>query len=160
MGLDFSLYKKRKEQSWDEFFDEEHEELAYGRKSWELVRVLATGEDIDNCYGILTSESWENLMRLMDPIGDLLGDIADSYSREYAVEEDGSEFSFPELIFTKEDKELISKYEYWYYKSFNDYPMLGFDFSIGYMKSFYGAKEKVREVLKDPDYEVAMSISY
>lgn len=168
MGLDFTLYKKRKEQSKDEFFEDndyDKFELAYGRKSWELVYKLATSSDIQNSYGILSEDRWESLMRDMDPIGDLLPRLKEAYSHYdyYLNHYDDGDIDIIDkanLIFTNDDKKLIAQYEYWYEKTFDDTPTLGFDFSVGYMKSFYEAKDIIREILKDPDYEVLMSISY
>lgn len=163
MGLDFSLYKKRKDQTVDELFDSNDiKELAYGRKSWELVRKLATDKDVNEAYGILTKENWESLMIAMDPIGDLLPNISEAYDHySYYLdhcEDEGLDTA--NIIFTNEDQKLIAQYQYWYDKTFDVMPMLGYDFSTGYMQSFYEAKDIVREVLEDPDYEVLMSISY
>ena len=168
MGLDFELYKKKKEQNIEEFFNEDYSvvndaSLAYGRKSWELVRKLATNEDVNECYGILTKEKWESLMKDMDPIGDLLPEINEAYNHydyylDHCDDEDGLDTA--NIIFTKKDKKLIAQYQYWYDRTFDDSPSLGYDFSVGYMHDFYSAKDKVREVLDDPDYEVLMSISY
>lgn len=166
MGLDFSLYKKRKDQTVDELWESDDiEELAYGRKSWELVYKLATNEDVNNAYGILTKEAWESLMREMDLIGDLLPKLPEAYRHYYFYlnhyeDEDRDIIDKSNIIFTDEDKKLVSQYEYWYEKTFDETPILGYDFSVGYMQSFYNAKDKVREVLDDPDYEVLMSISY
>lgn len=163
MGLDFSLYKKRKDQTVDELFDSDNiGELAYGRKSWELVRKLATNEEINKSYGILTKESWESLMQEMDSIGDLLREINEAYNHyDYYLNHCNDEgLDTANIIFTYEDKKLIAQYQYWYDKTFDESPVLGYDFSVGYMQSFYDAKDIVREVLEDPDYEVLMSISY
>lgn len=167
MGLDFSLYKKRKDISIEDFFNsaDDKDELAYGRKSWELVYKLATNEDINNCCGILTSERWEDLMVAIDPIGDLLENIFIAYDHydfymDHYEDENKDIIDKGSLIFTEEDKKLIAQYEYWYDKTFDNSPVLGYHFSVSYMKNFYDAKEKVRDVLKDPDYEVAMIISY
>jgi len=166
MGLDFSLYKKKKGIDPEKFLDDpstdfDKAELAYGRKSWELVNVLSDSKSIDNGYDILTSDKWESLMRLMDPIGDLLEKISEAYDHyEYYLnhedDEDKEVIDRGKYIFTEEDRKLIAQYEYWYDRSFGEYPVLGYEFSVGYMKNFYEAKDKVREVLKDPNYEVLM----
>ena len=149
MGLDFGLVKKRKEDPIEIIFKNDTEELAYGRKSWELVYKLASREDIDNGYGILKKENWESLMKDIDPIGDLLSRMYDAFDHE----------DYPEL-FTDEDKKLIAQYEHWYDRTFNTPPILGYQFSVSYIKEFYDAKDKVREIFNDPDYEVGMYISY
>lgn len=149
MGLDFGLVKKRKEDPIKVILGDNVNELAYGRKSWELVYKLASAEDIDNGYGILKKENWESLMRDLDPIGDLLQQIWDAFDHE----------DYPEL-FTEDDKKLVSQYKYWYDRTFRESPILGYQFSVGYMKEFYDAKSAVRAILDDPDYEVGMYISY
>lgn len=168
MGLDFSLYKKRKDQSVDDFFNSENLdelELAYGRKSWELVYKLADSKDIDNCYGLLKHKNWQDLMRQFADIGDKLDDIWEAYGHyEYYLEhlddDDRNVIDRSNIIFTQLDRILIAQYEYWYQKTFGTTPTLGYYFSVGYMKSFYEAKDLVRDVLTDPDYDVLMSISY
>ena len=165
MGLDFTLYKKKKGLSVGQFYDQmDHMsweevvktyELAYGRKSWELVYVLSTRQDVNEGYGVLKEGKWESLMRKLEPIGDMLESIALAFNHQEHQPED-----YPELIFTVDDKNLIANYEYWYNHTFMESPHLGYQFSVSYMKSFWDARDKVREVLKDPDYEVLMSISY
>lgn len=155
MGLDFGLVKKRKEDPIEVILGDNVNELAYGRKSWELVYKLASAEDIDNGYGILKRENWESLMRDLDPVGDLLQQIWDAFDHEENAPKD-----YPEYIFTEEDKKLIAQYEYWYDRTFSESPVLGYQFSVSYMKEFYDAKSAVRAVLDDPDYEVGMYISY
>lgn len=88
-------------------------------------------------------------MRDLDPIGDSLQQIWDAFDHE----------DYPG-IFTEDDKKLVSQYEYWYDRTFNESPVLGYQFSVSYMKEFYDAKSTVRAVLDDPDYEVGMYISY
>lgn len=160
MGLDFTLYKKRKDMTRREFFDQslhdiEANGLAYGRKSWELVEALATEEDIDNCGGILQRDRWIKLMNDLEPIGDKLERIEEAFDRESNAPEEYSEF-----IFTEEDKKLIAEYEYWYNKTFDEPPYLSVEFSVGYMLSFWEARDIVFDVLDDPDYEVFMDIAW
>jgi len=165
MGLDFTLYKKKKELSIREFYNqiepmsfeevEKNYELAYGRKSWELVYILSTRKDVDEGYGILQEGKWESLMRKLEPIGNMLESIALAFNHQENQPDD-----YPDLVFTLEDKKLIADYEYWYNHTFMGSPYLGYQFSVGYMISFWDARDKVREVLKDPNYEVLMSISY
>ena len=160
MGLDFTLFKKRKDMSNREFFDQSLHDinsnmLAYGRKSWELVHALANCSDVNCGYGTLTYEAWNTLMKLMEPIGDKLERIEEAFDHESNAPND-----YPEFIFTDEDKKYIAEYEYWYNKTFDECPYLDYDFSVGYMMSFWEAKDKVYEVLDDPEYEVLMDISY
>lgn len=166
MGLDFALYKKKKDMTVGELFDlaesmsysdfEKDYELAYGRKAWELVYALATEEDINNGGGILQKEAWDQLILTMKPIGKKLRKIIDAYHHEAYVDR----VSYPELLFTEEDKKLINEYEMWYQSSFNDRPTLGYDFSLGYMLRFWNAQDEVNHYLEDPEYEVYMDISY
>ena len=168
MGLDFCLYKKKKSIQISDFCKEEvlekAEELAYGRKCWELVHKLATNEDIKNRYCILTLEKWEKLIKEIEPISNLLEEIKEAYMHydfylEHLEDFDNS-FIDRTNIFTKEDEDLVIKYEYWYNMTFNSTPVLGYEFSTAYIDNFYKAKDKVIEAINDPEYEVIMVISF
>jgi len=174
MGLDFTIYKKKKnetcQEAWENFRENEIE-LAYGRKSWELVYALVPNyrdyyeseEYLDGVCNntdtwedpIVTKERWDSLIKDMEPIGNKLDDIFDAFSREEHAPVD-----YPEFVFTDEHKKLIAEYEYWYNKTFNTTPTLGYDFSVGYMKEFWDANDKVQEVFADPELEVRASVSY
>lgn len=173
MGLDFTLYKKLKTETENEAWDiicKDHvksnwgeyspRELAYGRKSWELVHFLFP-EWNDSIYDegdsnpILEKVNWDKLMTAMEPIGNKLDAIIEAFSREEYVPNDYGDF-----IFTDEHKKLIAEYEYWYNKTFEDTPYLGYDFSAYYMREFWNANEKVQEVFNNPEWEVRGSISY
>ena len=92
MGLDFSLYKKKKDMSIDELFNlidimsyEEFEkefELAYGRRAYELVRFLSTKQEETDGYGFLKKDRWDSLIELMRPIGDKLYRISEAFEHE------------------------------------------------------------------------------
>ena len=176
MGLDFTIYKKKKNETCKEAWEHSGEneiELAYGRKSWELVYALVpdyeeyyeSEEYLDYvCNGSeegswvdppVTKERWDSLIKKMEPIGNKLDDIFDAFSREENAPVDYSEF-----VFNDEHKKLIAEYEYWYNKTFNTTPTLGYYFSAGYMKDFWDANEKVQEVFADPGWEVRASVSY
>ena len=161
MGLDFCLFEKKKNIPAKFCFEDDRlaydEELAYGRKSWELVYELATKEDIELGYGIVKKEKWDNLMSKLEAFKPGFERAYEAYDHLNNCPED---YIDEEYIFTSEDRKVIAEYEYWYNKSFNDEPTLGYDFSIGYMKSFLDAKDRVNEILDDPDWEVLMSISY
>jgi len=167
MGLDYSICKKRKDQSIEDFFKNYDSscELAYGRKSWDLVGRLATEGEIENSYGILRKDSWEALMKDMDPIGDLLPKIKEAYSHydfylDHLEDKDRDIIDKSNIIFTKEDKKLIAQFEYWYDRTFDQPPTLGYDWAAGYLDNFYKVKDQVRELLDDPEYEVAQVISW
>lgn len=154
MGLDFMLYKRKIVNSGEEPEYKDDSELAYGRKSWELVRELIP--NINEDYkAVVTLESWDRLMKKLEPVGDKLEAIWDAFEREENAPDD-----YPEFVFTKEHKKLIAEYEYWYNKTFNDTPTLGYFFSVGYMLSFWEAKDEVRKYIEDPEYEVIALASY
>lgn len=167
MGLDFALYKKRKDMSIDKLWDlaesmhysdfEKAYELAYGRKAWELVHMLANQDEIDQGYGILNKLKWDRLMLVMKPIGEKLNRIHEAFCHETFVDN----VPYPELFFTDDDKKLINEYVLWWRSTFPDsQPTLGFDFSTGYMISFWNAQDEVNHYLEDPEYDVYMDISY
>ena len=154
MGLDFMLYKRKIVNPDEKSEYSDDDELAYGRKSWELVRELIP--DINEDYkAVVTLESWNRLMKKLEPIGDKLEAIWDAFEREENAPDD-----YPEFVFTKEHKKLIAEYEYWYNKTFNDTPTLGYFFSVGYMLSFWEARDEVRKYIEDPEYEVIALASY
>ena len=153
MGLDFTLYRKRKDMSISKFYkrpweDIEKDELAYGRKSWELVNMLATNNDVDEGYGILQKEAWDNLMKHMAPIGDQLEDIIKAYEH--------FEYTIPGFV----SAEDTSDFEYWYRTTFECEPRLGYSFAANYLKNFWDARNKIEAVLNDSENEVLMIISY
>ena len=167
MGLDFTLYKKRVnetcKEAWEHFRENEIE-LAYGRKSWELVYALVPDfqEYTEKAFSedfwedpIVTKKRWDSLIKKMEPIGDKLETILDAFNREENAPED-----YPEFVFTDEHKKLIAEYEYWYNRTFNDSPTLGYYFSVSYMKNFWNANDRVQEVFADPEWEVRASVSY
>lgn len=163
MGLDFSGYKLRKGETlkdlWDMSYEEQQKrELFYGRKSWELVHALNC-DTLNDCCTKLKLEDWINLMEKLYKIGPFLDAIAKSY-RVYDkyIDEYDTTADFRK-DYPKEMK-LIDTYEEWYEDSFDEYPQLGYEFSIGYMKTFWEAADEVLEYLESPDYEVWMVASY
>ena len=155
MGLDFSLYKKRKYISPEDFYNYSNNctddiELAYGRKSWELVEALCNGTDNQ----VITKERWDALMKDIEPIANKLDDISEAFEHYYDQRDNS------ELIFTNLDEHLVAEYEKWYDETFGCVPYLGYDFSVGYIKNFWDANKKVQEVFKDPEYEVFAEVSY
>lgn len=152
MGLDFSIYKKKKGANNIHWYDED--ELCYGRKSWELVHVLVPNY-VEEYDALLDPNRWEKLIKLMEPIGDKLNDIVAAYHIMYNLPE-----HFPEQVFTDREQKLIAEYELWYNSTFEDDPTLGYDFSAGYMLDFWRARDMVRKYLQDPNYEVYALVSY
>lgn len=160
MGLDFyGFYVKKGETprdvlrfSYGDFMDRE---LFYGRKSWELVDALQCDTQ-DTCLSELTLENWVNLMEILSPISPYFDEIHSVYHNLYYVDED---FDDLKERFPKEYR-LIKMYEEWYDKNFDEEPVLGYDSSVVYMKTFWEAADKVLDYLENPDYSVWMRASY
>ena len=149
MGLDFMVYKRNKQTG-------EETELAYGRKSWELVDALnAMPQSIDDYEVPLLKENWIDLMEKISAIAPYLEEIADAYHKYYYCEDDTEE-----LVLTRRDKKLMRTYEYWHDSTFDVNPQLGYEFSVGYMLSFWEAADAVLEALEDDNYEVYTVASY
>lgn len=155
MGLDFYVIKIQKGYSgkpWDVFRSWSHDDwdkntLCYGRKSWELVRELRC--DIRNeCVSELMLDDWINLQDKLAPIGPSLERIHDAYNANW----DGNA--------STEDRWIMNQYEKWYDACFDDFPTLGYDFSVGYMETFWEKADEVLKYLEDPDWEVWMIASY
>lgn len=170
MGLDFTIYKKKVnetcEQAWKAITNEWREsgytttserELAYGRKSWELVQELVPdyGDYFDSDDPIISKERWDSLMNKISEIGPKLDKIWDAFNKEEKAPND-----YPEFIFGDEEKKLIAEYEYWYDKTFDVDPTLGYFFSVGYIMDFWNANDRVQKVFEDPEWEVRASVSY
>ena len=158
MGLDFTLYKKLKTEKCADAYrvaDFENErELAYGRKSWELVYELVPNYNDDE-DPIVDKEVWDALMAKMEPIGNKLLDIIDAFNRE-----ENQPADYPEFIFNDKHKKLIAEYEYWYNKTFDTSPTLGYQFSAYYMNTFWEANDEIQKVYADPEWEVRACVSY
>ena len=153
MGLDFGVYWRKKNAYTDrDFIDNE---LCYGRKSWELVYALGLSGNEPDLDREITLDEWVGLIEKLVPIGDYLDEIWDAFDKYENAPED-----FGDEILTKRDKMLIATYEKWYNATFDISPQLGYFFSVGYMKSFWDAKDEVVKYLEDPDYEVWAYVSY
>ena len=150
MGLDFTVYAKYKGTD----ADVKDVELAYGRKSWELVHFLKL--DASQFDVPVWRENWNELMEALEVVGDHIDDIWDAFEIvEYAPDD------FPEMIVTDEVKRLIATYEFWYNKTFGGTPTLGYDFSLGYIKNFWEAREEADYYFNHPEtWEVRAEISY
>ena len=153
MGLDFGLYSRKKNKYHDD--DWRKNELCYGRKSWELVYTLNLPIDSPDGEAQVKLEDWIDLIEKMVPIGDYLDEIWNAYHKYDNLSED-----FPEEVMTPREKKLIATYESWHNQTFDEHPQLGYEFSVGYMKSFWDAKDEAVKYLEDPDYEVWAYISY
>ena len=154
MGLDFYVVAMRKDHI--KYFDDgekrywckEDLELAYGRKSWELVHTLGCPV-YDPCAGDLTLDAWIDLQEKLANIGPWLEEIRTAFEAE------DKQYDTPRY------KDLRDKYYEWYDNSFPDEtPQLGYDFSVGYMITFWEAADEVLKYLEDPDWEVWMLASY
>ena len=156
MGLDFYVVKVQKgyqeniekvihDWSYEKFHENE---LAYGRKSWELVYELQC-DTHNSCISELTLENWINLQEKLAPIGPSLEEIQTAFRAE------------DETYDTPQYNYLRKQYYKWYDLSFPDgTPQLGYDFSVSYMRTFWEAADKVLKYLEDPNYEVWMIASY
>lgn len=159
MGLDFYVFKMKKSEiavkgsasevinSWsNEDFNEN--ELAYGRKCWELVYELGCDTQND-CMTELTLEKWVDLQDKLAAIGPSLDRIWEAF---YVEDEDYDD---------PQDKHLRNVFMRWYDMTFQDEePRLGYGFAVSYFKTFWEAADKVVKYLEDPDWEVWMLASY
>ena len=96
----------------------------------------------------LTLENWINLQEKLAAIGPSLNRIWEAYHAEL---DDRA---------TAYDEHLMKQYEKWYDENFDEYPMLGYDFSVGYMEAFWEAGDKVLKYLEDHNWEVWMIADY
>jgi hypothetical protein len=160
MGLDFTIYWEEKDNpiNWDDenftYKEFEKHKLCYGRKSWELVYFLNLPVDAD-AFGTdpeVKKEDWLRLMKAMEKIGPKFEQIWEAFEKEPYYEEHGG--------VPRDIQDLIVEYEYWHDHTFETEPMLGYEFSIGYMIDFYNAKDEVLRYLDDDKYVVRASISY
>lgn len=156
MGLDFGVYAKKQ--------GEEPIELAYGRKSWELVYALVPDyDDFINDDPTITIERWDALMEKLNKIGPKLDEIYNAYHELDNWPDDwvNRENMTPKMrdLFDK-NCDLCFEYEIWYNRNFDTSPTLGYDFSVGYMLNFWEADKEVRKYLEDPEYEVKAYVSY
>ena len=109
-------------------------------------------------YCIATQSNMADMIDLMEKISALapyLEDIFLAY-RKYEYCSDDEE----ELVLTRRDKQLMRTYEYWHDSNFDEYPQLGYDWSVGYMLSFWEAADAVLDALEDDNYEVYTVASY
>ena len=97
-------------------------------------------------------------MEKMAPIGPYLDEIFDAYHTFENAEEYETLADFEKAYPRK--ALLIKTYENWFDQSFDEYPQLGYSFSVGYMNNFWEAADEVIKYLEDPDYEVWMCADY
>ena len=154
MGLDLMLYAvpHTEEPSWNMFNDERTEELAYGRKAWEICNFFGAAEE--PYYHEVSLEDWEAFIEQLEPISGKFDAIWNAFYKYENMPED-----FGEYILTDDDKRLIAEYEYWYNETWNDTPTLSYFFSVGYMKEFWLANEKVKEYSAN-GYDIYIEASY
>ena len=119
-------------------------EVFYGRKSWELVYFLEC-DTKDECFSELTLDKWIDLQEALAPIGPSLEEISNAFNTDHP---DGH------------DLYLMRKYKEWYDHTFDYSPILGYDFSVGYMRTFWEAADTVLKYLEDPEWKVFMFASY
>lgn len=151
MGLDFGLIKVKKGQEpiWDD-----NNELAYGRKSWELAQFFNGEWNTEYCTK-LTPDKWNDFIKKIESIGDKLEDIWDAFDIANDLAND-----YPEFVFGEKEQKLIAEYELWYNRTWKDTPTLGYDFSVGYMLSFWEARNIVNDIFEDGEYDLYTIASY
>lgn len=149
MGLDFYGFYVRKGENINSIFNMpynefEKRELFYARKGWELVHYLNC--DVQHeAISRLDLQDWINLVEILVQVVPVFDDLEKAYDKD---------------IRTPQENELIAAYEEWHKKNFEEYPQLGYDFSLTYMRNFWDAADKVVKYLVDPNYEVWMLASY
>ena len=152
MGLDFMIYKIKKnsinvedeDQAWGVVTN--LKELAYGRKSWELVQYLNV--DVTQTYSRIHKRDWDSLIANIKQVEFLIRRL--------------NEFDYDNL---DEDEEidydaLIKAYAVWHNSVFDRPPYLSYDFSVGYMLDFLDADAEVQKAFADEDSEVWGFASY
>ena len=150
MGLDLAIVKSRHGERpvWND-----NNELAYGRKAWEICYELGAGGSPNGKYE-LTHDYWDDLMKKIAPIGDKLPKIHQAYADVTYTYEGEIKNATPE------QRALIDEYEDWYDATWDETPTLGYDFSVGYMQNFWDARYVVNILLDNPDYDVWVIVSY
>lgn len=161
MGLDFTIYAKRKNAEFNEdgfpVNEDDLVELAYGRKSWELVRALKIDYNLDGFFYPVEKENWDELMKT---ISNLIIDTGAQFGEIYkAYEEEEIYMNNPDLLEDKY-KRIIHRFEYFYDKAFDEGPILGYEFALGYIINFKEANPKVQEYYNKPDWEIVAEVSY
>ena len=148
MGLDLAIVKSKHGERpvWND-----NNELAYGRKAWEICYELGAGGSPNGKYE-LTHDYWDGLMKKIAPIGDKLPEIRQAYYDAMIYDNDEKP--------TARQKMLIDEYEKWYDDTWDETPTLGYDFSVGYMQNFWDARYVVNILLDNPDYDVWVMVSY
>ncbi len=143
MGLDLYMVRaKVGENPW-----EVADELAYGRKAWEICSFFGAASN-DNCYAEVTPALWDRFMsKFKNMDADKIEKAYDAFSIESNLPDD-----YPEMVFTDDMKRAIAEYELWYNRVWDgNYPYLGYEFSTGYMLSFYNADAEVRRAFDEGD---------
>lgn len=152
MGLDFMVYKVKRnsidaedaDQAWGAI--ETLKELAYGRKSWELVQYLNV--DVEQTYSRIDKKDWDSLIANLKQVEFLIRRL--------------NEFDYDKL---DEDEEadyeaLLQAYAVWHSSVFDRPPYLSYDFSVGYMLNFLDADVEIQKAFADEDSEVWGFASY
>ena len=147
MGLDLAIVKQKHGTpiEW-----REDTELAYGRKAWEICSELGAAGSPNGRYE-LTHDYWDDLMKKIAPIGDKLPEISVAYYHQVIDDEEK---------LSPEYSALIDEYEEWYDATWDASPTLGYDFSVGYMRNFWEAKDTVNVLLDNPNYTIWVIASY
>lgn len=155
MGLDFMVYKVKRnsidindaDKAWKA--TENAEELAYGRKSWEIVDYLKV--DTQKTYSRISKADWDALIKHIKQI-EFVARKLHAFNID-EMDDDDEEANM-------EYNTLLGAYEIWHRSVFDSYPTLGYDFSVAYVLNFLDADAKAQEAFADEDSEVWGFASY
>lgn len=135
-GLDYYAYIMRDKDKPYHF--EDKDELAYGRKSWELAHMFKTDLD-ERCSPLAPADYYKFLIAVEEFGPEKIEDYATmSYKVDSGIETD-------DKVLAEFDK-LEKSYIKWYNKTFHRDPPSRYDFSAGYILSFYEARYKIFNV--------------
>ena len=145
MGLDFMVYVAEKgaishtddDQAWS--YIDNLKEVAYGRKSWEVVHALNV--DVNKTYSTIEKEDWDKLIGALCSVEWLIRKAQELYLEWY--DDEGNEELWTDL------SRYLYVYGEWHDEFFDEGPTLGYDFSLGYMISMLDADAAVQQAYKE-----------
>lgn len=167
MGLDLHFYWKKKSETMEDIdklmyddFDKflEERELFYGRKAWEIVSFLKLedGLPIDK-ERFLELKSALNKLFPEDLHQDYLDSCINNIEHAYRALDKCMEYGFE---VPSKYVEAIVDYEVWYDSTFDEPPVLGYEFSLGYMAKLFANREKILKYIDSDEYEVIAIVSF
>lgn len=146
MGLDFMVYIAEKgaisptdeDQAWD--YTNKLKEVAYGRKSWEVVHALNI--DVNKTYSTIAKEDWDNLIKGIRSSEWLI-------RKTYELSDEVDKTHGKDADLCDDLEKFLYVYYQWHDDFFDEEPMLGYDFSLSYMISMLDADAAVQQAYKD-----------